>query len=85
MWDGIVWFFDELGQWFSQTWSDFISSFAALIEAIPVPDFLLSSSSFVIPDSIAFFMTAFEINAGIAIIVSAYTARFLIRRIPVIG
>jgi hypothetical protein len=30
-------------------------------------------------------MTAFEINAGIAIIVSAYTARFLIRRIPVIG
>lgn len=62
-----------------------LSSFAYLIENIPVPDFLLNTSNFNLPSDLLFYTTLFQLPAGIAIVVSAYTARFILRRIPLIG
>ncbi|EKU30144.1 MULTISPECIES: DUF2523 family protein [Alcaligenes] len=32
-----------------------------------------------------YFLNVFEVQAGVAMVVSSYTTRFIIRRIPVIG
>ncbi len=85
MWEGIVFFFEEIAIFLINLWNDFLASFASVIEAIPVPDFLLNMTTFSIPDSVMFYVSGFQIPSGIAIIVSAYTVRFFIRRIPVIG
>ncbi|PCI36855.1 MAG: hypothetical protein COB50_04235 [Thiotrichales bacterium] len=85
MWDGITWFFDELLIIISNIWNAFLSSFAFIIESIPVPSFLLNLTPFVIPESISFFAQAFQIQFGISIVVSAYTLRFFIRRLPIVG
>lgn len=85
MWDKIVYFFEEIAIFFSNMWESMLSSFAGLVEAIPVPAFLTNVSTFAIPDSILFWAQGFQIPAGIAIIVSAYIIRFTIRRIPIIG
>lgn len=85
MWDKITWFFDELLIWFQNIWNDFLGSFATVIEAIPVPDFMINVGSYAVPDSILYFAGAFNLTIGVGIIVTAYTLRFFIRRIPVIG
>jgi len=38
-----------------------------------------------IPGSVWYFLDLFNISAGLSAIFSAYTTRFLIRRLPVIG
>lgn len=65
----------------------FMDAAAAAIEAIPVPDWVSSASSGLsnIPPGVVFFADFLQLPAGIAIILSAYGIRFLIRRIPVIG
>lgn len=44
-----------------------------------------SLSQILMNPHMAFFIEIFQINKGIKIILSAYTARFLIRRIPFFG
>lgn len=59
---------------------------AAIFDAIPVPSWLVGADPFAsIDPGIAFFLHAFQIPAGIAIMLSAYLIRFLIRRVPVVG
>ena len=72
----------NLFQWF---WEKIMGALASLIEIIPVPDFLLNLPSLVMPSGVSYFANVAEIPFGITIIVSAYTARFLLRRIPFIG
>ncbi len=38
-----------------------------------------------IPDSVFFFMLGLRMDIGVPLIISAYIARFLIRRLPVVG
>lgn len=60
---------------------------AAILNAIPVPDWLAGAGNAVanIPPGVAYLIQTMHIGAGAAIMVSAYTIRFLIRRIPIIG
>lgn len=38
-----------------------------------------------LPASVWFFIDAFQLGYGVPLVISAYVARFLIRRLPVIG
>jgi hypothetical protein len=51
---------------------------------IPVPDFL-TSASIQLPPSVAFFADVLMFPEGFQMIATAYTARFILRRIPGIG
>ena len=68
-------------------WAELLDGFAALLTAIPVPDFVHTAQSAFggIPTSVIFFATKFAVPEAIAMALAAYGIRFLIRRIPVIG
>lgn len=57
---------------------------ASLFESIPVPSFL-EMGNLNLPSSVIFFTDLFVLPLGASIIVSAYTLRFIIRRLPFIG
>lgn len=64
-----------------------LSGLSAVISAIPVPDWAVNASSYAgsIPDGVMYFVQPFNVGSGIAIMLSAFGIRFLIRRIPFIG
>ncbi len=70
-----------------KTFQLILEALAGIIEAIPVPDFFAQAGSGLgnIPAYTMFFAEFAQIPEGIAIILSAYTIRFLIRRIPLVG
>lgn len=69
-----IWWYDVL-----------LSSFAFVIEMFPVPNFLLDLPSYTVPPAMGWFLEPFQIEYGISIVVVAYTARFALRRVPVVG
>ena len=79
------WIRDELQAFGVWLWDSILSGLVAVFEAIPVPDFLENIGTHSLPPHIAWAASAFHLDIGIAIVVSAYTARFLLRRIPGIG
>lgn len=79
------WLMTEIKAMFLWIWLQILNAVAAFIEWIPVPDFLQNIDGFQLPDNIIFFTTLFQIPAGLAIMVSAYTIRFFLRRIPIVG
>ncbi len=79
------WFADELRFFAVWVYDGFMSGLSAIISAIPVPDFLANLQSFTLPPAVAWAAEAFNIPYGLAVIVSAYTARFILRRIPAVG
>jgi len=81
----LEWIRDELHAFFLWLYESVIGGVATLFESIPVPDALLNSAGHVVPAGVSFFATAFEIPIGLSIIVGAYIARFILRRIPLIG
>lgn len=76
---------DELQAFGVWLWDGILSGLASLFEAFPVPDFLQNVGTHTIPSSVSWAASAFQLDVGLAIIVSAYTARFILRRIPGIG
>ena len=54
-------------------------------ETLPTPDFMLSVQQFTFPPSVTYFLDIAQLDYGLAITGSAYTARFILRRIPGIG
>ena len=58
-----------------------------LIQQIPVPSFFADAGTLVsqLGSDIGYFMDMFQLNAGIAIVLSAYVLRFVIRRLPIVG
>jgi hypothetical protein len=60
---------------------------AALINFIPAPGFFSSAAGWIgaIPGPVAYLLSSLQIGTGVTILVTAYTLRFLIRRIPFIG
>jgi len=81
----LAWIRDELqalGLWI---WDSLLSGIAATYESIPIPDFMLNVSSHTIPSGVAWAVSPFQLDIGLAIIVGAYLARFILRRIPLIG
>lgn len=62
-----------------------LSAIAGVFEAIPPPDFMADVGQYTLPPSVSWAISVFQVDAGIGIIVSAYTARFILKRIPIIG
>lgn len=58
-----------------------------MIKGMPMPDWVADASIGFsgVPPHVAFFLEFLYFGEGVAIIMSAYDIRFLIRRLPVIG
>lgn len=81
----LKWIQDELKAFFYWLYDCLMMGFAAVVESIPVPDFLSSNNSYVLSSTVSWFLEPFNVPYGVSIIVSAYIARFILRRIPFIG
>lgn len=79
------WIKDELKAFFIFVYDSILGGLAALVELIPVPDFLANIQPLVLSGSLSWFLNPFEIKYGLTAITSAYVARFILRRIPGIG
>lgn len=66
-------------------WNSILSGLATLFESISPLSFLANLTTIDIPPSVSWAVDIFQIDFGIGVIVSAYTLRFIIRRIPGIG
>jgi hypothetical protein len=63
-----------------------LDGLAAVLEAIPVPTWLEGVDVFAgIDPGVVYFAEALMIPEGIAIVLSAYVLRFVIRRLPFVG
>lgn len=64
-----------------------MDGFAALLEALPVPDFITTAAQAFsgISGNVLFFASKFAIAEGLAIYLGALVLRFIIRRIPFFG
>lgn len=81
-WGWVVDFFTWLGM---SIFSGVVKAVTVVLAAIPVPDWFQNIDFSGVPPAVAYFGEPFRFGTGIGIMVSAYTIRFLIRRIPVIG
>lgn len=81
----LAWLRDELQAFGLWIWDSILSGLVSTFEAIPAPDFMQNVGTHSIPSGVAWAASAFQLDVGLAIIVSAYTARFILRRIPVVG
>ncbi|MDY4334382.1 DUF2523 family protein [Pectobacterium brasiliense] len=61
---------------------EFIPVLLSLINISPLPLVDLFSQ---LPDAVWYFLNLFQVPTGISLMVSAIIARFIIRRIPLIG
>ena len=61
--------------------------FVELISSIPVPDFVSQADyAFAsLPSGVVYAISFFRVPEGLAMIISAYILRFIIRRIPFFG
>ena len=68
-------------------WSELLDGLAALLTAIPVPDFVTTAQGAFagLPSGVVFFANKFAVPEILGMVIAAYVVRFLIRRIPVIG
>ncbi len=80
----ISWAFSELKLILVNIYGSIIGGLASLFEAIPAPSFL-EMGNLNLPSSVIFFTDLFVLPLGASIIVSAYTLRFIIRRLPFVG
>ena len=81
------WLFDLVTYALQFVWQTLMAALAAVLNAIPVPDFLTNAVNVIgaMPPGVAYVCAAFQVPAGITILVTAYTVRFVVRRIPLIG
>lgn len=78
----------ELLQWIpKKIFSVAMDGIAKFFEAIPVPGFMSQSQSYFnqISGQIIWFADMFQIGFGFKVIFAALLARFILRRIPIIG
>lgn len=68
-------------------WAELLDGLAAMLTAIPVPDFVnTAKDAFTnIPPGVVFFASKFGVPEILSMVIAAYVVRFLIRRIPVVG
>lgn len=68
-------------------WQKILEGLAAIIQAIPVPDFFNKAVNAFssLPPQVVFAFDVMQFDVGLPMILTAYGLRFLIRRIPIIG
>lgn len=76
----VVNFFEQLPLFLMGPFLDGVNAF---MQALPVPSFFSEASQFAaaLPPAVAFFLQGFQIGTGLTIVFSAFTIRFVIRRI----
>ena len=79
------WVVEEIKALFSWLWESILMALISLLSYIPVPDWLSSANTTSLPSSVGWMVGLFELQFGLSVIVSAYVARFLIRRLPFVG
>lgn len=79
------WLIDEIKNILLWFYEMIITGFAVVIEAIPVPEFLQNVAPMNLPAHVLWWTDMFQVGYGLAIVSTAYIARFVIRRIPLIG
>lgn len=79
------WRQDEIKAFFLWIYEKIILGVADLISQIPTPDFMQNIQSLTLPPTAAYFAEPFQLLWGLGIFLTAFTVRFMIRRIPFIG
>jgi hypothetical protein len=80
-WFGVIQ--EEVKLFFLWLLDNILQALATIFDAIPAPEF--AANTITIPSNVAYFADPFNIPLGVSMIVTAYIARFLLRRIPFIG
>ena len=83
--EALQWISDKVQAIYDSISNQIFSLPTMIANSIPIPDFLLNLSTVNIPGEITFYTDAFELPLGITIFISAYIARFTLRRLPFIG
>ena len=85
--DFATWLLDLLLWVPRKLWAELLEGLATLVEGLPVPGFIATAQSAFdgIPSSVVFFLDKFAFAEGVAMVLSAYVLRFVLRRIPLIG
>lgn len=86
--DKLVAWFVKWAEWIpKKIYSAVMDGLASFINAIPLPSFLTDASGAFagIPSSVLWFASSFELAFGVSVVLSALIARFILRRIPLIG
>lgn len=85
--DALQWLYDLLLFIPRTLWAELLQGLAAIIAAIPVPDFVASVGAYWsgVPSDIMFFVAPLRLGTGLAMLGTAYGVRFLIRRLPFVG
>lgn len=79
------WLTEEIKQIFLWVYDSILSAIVGVMDMLPIPDFLLDLQPITIPAGVAWAVEPFQVVFGIGACVSAYIARFILRRIPLIG
>lgn len=81
------WLLDVLLYVPEKVWELLLDGLAAVIEAIPAPTFLaaLNARLGLLPSSAIYLADIFALQEGIILVIGALIARFILRRIPIIG
>lgn len=82
---GLKWLADEIKAIFLWLYDAILAGVAVVIESIPVPSFLVDVPTYTLPSGLAWAADSLNIVFGVSVTVLAYTARFILRRIPLIG
>lgn len=77
-------FFDSFERFFLSIYDALLQSLVALIDLIPVPDFV-QNVNITVPPMAAYFMDLFHVQYGATVLVSAHIFRFILRRLPIVG
>lgn len=85
--DFFAWLLDVLLWLPTKAWEALSNLAATAIEAIPAPAWLDTGGAALtgLPGYITYFLAAFQVPEGFAIMLGALFIRFLIRRLPFVG
>ena len=78
-------FFTKIKEIFWWCWEQVLDFFAWIVERIPAPSFLENMPTYTLPDSVLWMIEPFNVGYGLSVLVAAFTARFLIKLIPMVG
>lgn len=88
-------YLDKFAQWLKdlllwlplKLWEMLLDGLAAVLEAVPVPDFIAAAQGYMsgVGGNVLFVLNLFAVPQGMTMIMSALVLRFVIRRIPFIG
>ena len=78
-----VWLWGAIYDWFLKVFNSGIDGFLHFLNALPVPDFMGQIGSIVanVPPLLAYLVHLFRVPEGLSIIATAFTLRFIVKRV----